>query len=41
MLKGKVHKYGSDVNTDVILPARYLNIYDPDELHQLRLRLLA
>jgi 3-isopropylmalate/(R)-2-methylmalate dehydratase small subunit len=32
MLKGKVHKYGSDVNTDVILPARYLNIYDPDEL---------
>lgn len=26
MLKGKVHKYGSDVNTDVIIPARYLNI---------------
>ncbi len=32
MLKGKVHKYGADVNTDVILPARYLNIYDPAEL---------
>jgi 3-isopropylmalate/(R)-2-methylmalate dehydratase small subunit len=32
MLKGKVHKYGADVNTDVILPARYLNIYDPVEL---------
>lgn len=32
MLKGKVHKYGADVNTDVIIPARYLNIYDPMEL---------
>jgi len=25
MLKGTVHKYGADVNTDVIIPARYLN----------------
>ena len=32
MLKGKVHKYGADVNTDVIIPARYLNIYDAAEL---------
>ncbi len=32
MLKGKVHKYGADVNTDVIIPARYLNVYDPAEL---------
>ena len=32
MLKGKVHKYGADVNTDVIIPARYLNIYDAVEL---------
>ena len=32
MLKGKVHKYGANVNTDVIIPARYLNIYDPVEL---------
>ena len=32
MLKGKVHKYGADVNTDVIIPARYLNISDPAEL---------
>lgn len=32
MLKGKVHKYGADVNTDVIIPARYLNISEPDEL---------
>lgn len=32
MLKGKVHKYGADVNTDVIIPARYLNVSDPDKL---------
>ena len=32
MLKGKVHKYSADVNTDVIIPARYLNISDPAEL---------
>ena len=32
MLKGKVHKYGADVNTDVIIPARYLNVFDPAEL---------
>ncbi len=31
-LKGKVHKYGADVNTDVIIPARYLSVSDPDEL---------
>jgi 3-isopropylmalate/(R)-2-methylmalate dehydratase small subunit len=29
ILKGKVHKYGADVNTDVIIPARYLNVSDP------------
>lgn len=32
ILKGKVHKYGSDVDTDVIIPARYLNSSDPAEL---------
>ncbi len=32
MLKGKVHKYGADVNTDVIIPARYLYLSEPDEL---------
>ena len=31
-LKGKVFKYGADINTDVIIPARYLNISDPDQL---------
>jgi len=31
-LKGKVHKYGANVNTDVIIPARYLNVSDPNEL---------
>ena len=33
-LRGKVHKYGDDVNTDVIIPARYLNVSDPAELAQ-------
>ena len=32
MLKGKVHKYGDNVDTDVIIPARYLNTTDPKEL---------
>lgn len=31
-MKGKVHKYGADVNTDVIIPARYLNLSEPAEL---------
>jgi len=31
-LKGKAHKYGADVNTDVIVPGRYLNISEPSEL---------
>ncbi len=32
MLKGKVHKYEADVNTDVIIPARYLSMSEPAEL---------
>ncbi|MCX8053399.1 MAG: 3-isopropylmalate dehydratase small subunit [Armatimonadetes bacterium] len=32
MIKGTVHKYGSNVDTDVIIPARYLNTTDPKEL---------
>lgn len=30
--KGKVFKYGDNVDTDVIIPARYLNSSDPEEL---------
>lgn len=30
--RGLVHKYGDNVDTDVIIPARYLNIADKKEL---------
>ncbi|MDH7601956.1 MAG: 3-isopropylmalate dehydratase small subunit [Armatimonadota bacterium] len=32
MIRGMVHRYGSNVDTDVIIPARYLNTTDPKEL---------
>lgn len=32
MIKGTVFKYGDNVDTDVIIPARYLNSPSPEEL---------
>jgi 3-isopropylmalate dehydratase small subunit len=31
-IRGKVWKFGDDVDTDVIIPARYLNMSDPSDL---------
>lgn len=33
-IKGKVHKYGANVDTDAIIPARFLNVSEPAELAQ-------
>lgn len=33
-VKGIVHKYADNVDTDVIIPARYLNSADPEHLKQ-------
>ena len=32
MITGKVHRYGDNIDTDVIIPARYLNAPSPEEL---------
>ena len=32
ILKGKVHKFDNHVDTDAVIPARYLNISNPKEL---------
>ena len=29
ILRGKAHKYGADVDTDAIIPARHLNVSEP------------
>ncbi|MBN2794068.1 MAG: 3-isopropylmalate dehydratase small subunit [Clostridia bacterium] len=29
---GKVYKYGDHIDTDVIIPARYLNVHEPNQL---------
>jgi len=34
MLKGKVFKYGANVDTDAIIPARYLSVSEPELLAQ-------
>ena len=32
IIKGRCVKYGDDINTDVIIPGRYLHLSDPNEL---------
>jgi len=32
IFEGRVFKYGSNIDTDVIIPARYLNTFDSEEL---------
>lgn len=32
VLEGKVWRYGDNIDTDVIIPARHLNTFDPKEL---------
>lgn len=33
-IQGRVHKFGDNIDTDVIIPARYLVTTDPEELAQ-------
>lgn len=34
VFEGKAWKYGKNINTDVIIPAKYLTAWDPDQLGQ-------
>jgi 3-isopropylmalate/(R)-2-methylmalate dehydratase small subunit len=34
MIKGRVHKYGADVDTDAIIAGRYSGLYKPSDLGQ-------
>jgi len=34
ILKGRAWKFGANIDTDAIIPARYLNVSDPAQLAQ-------
>jgi 3-isopropylmalate dehydratase small subunit len=34
ILKGRAWKFGANIDTDAIIPARYLNVSDPEQLAQ-------
>ena len=34
MIKGKIHKFGANIDTDAIIPSRYANLTAPEDLGQ-------